>query len=34
MVFGRVKHEGPSLETSKVSLYFSGSCIPISPKLS
>ena len=26
--------EAPSLETSKFSLYFSGSCIPINPKLS
>jgi hypothetical protein len=26
--------EAPSLETSKFSLYFSGSCIPVNPKLS
>ena len=26
--------EVPSLETSKFSLYFSGSCIPINPKFS
>ena len=26
--------EAPSLETSKLCLYFSGSCIPINPKLS
>ena len=29
-----VQIEGLSLETSKFSLYFSGSCIPIQPKLS
>ena len=29
-----VQVEAPSLETSKFSLYFSGSCIPINPKLS
>jgi hypothetical protein len=29
-----VLSEGPSLETWKFSLYFSGSCIPVNPKLS
>ena len=33
-IFGKPPDEGPSLETSKFSLYFSGSCIPINPKLS
>jgi hypothetical protein len=30
----RLQVEAPSLETSKFSLYFSDSCIPINPKLS
>jgi hypothetical protein len=29
-----IHDEVPSLKTSKFSLYFSGSCIPINPKLS
>ena len=29
-----VSNDESSLETSKFSLYFSGSCIPINPKLS
>ena len=33
-LFNTVQVEAPSLETSKLSLYFSGSCIPINPKLS